>query len=169
MIYIHCFTSIAAISPRCSVLIRTDNLFQWNNRVTMAILRPDCYLDLFDGANLTDSHRYLGGDTSEGNVYDLSWYSFANRTSSYYCQCHPWVKSCAQSSLTTFHYLCCNAWNSTSYRAIKYRVVCVWDIRAAHICAIGMFTYYVDFDNAYSPSQLSATQTTHNISVAVSL
>uniref|UniRef100_A0A0M3HUP2 Hemagglutinin/amebocyte aggregation factor-like n=1 Tax=Ascaris lumbricoides TaxID=6252 RepID=A0A0M3HUP2_ASCLU len=61
----------------------------WNNRVTMAILRPDCYLDLYDGSNLTDSHRYLGGDISEGNVYDLSWYSFANRTTSYYCQCSP--------------------------------------------------------------------------------
>ncbi|VDM28732.1 unnamed protein product [Toxocara canis] len=61
----------------------------WNDRVTLAIIRPDCYLDMYDGANLTDSHRYLGGGTSEDNVYDLSWYSFANRTSSYYCQCNP--------------------------------------------------------------------------------
>ncbi|VDK59445.1 unnamed protein product [Anisakis simplex] len=61
----------------------------WNDRIQMAIIRPDCYLDVFDGVNLTDSHRYLGGGTSEDNVYRLSWYSFANRTSSYYCQCNP--------------------------------------------------------------------------------
>ncbi|VDM93570.1 unnamed protein product [Onchocerca ochengi] len=60
----------------------------WNDQITLAIIRPDCYLDLYDGANITDTHRFLGGEISEGNYYDLSWYSFANRTSSYICRCN---------------------------------------------------------------------------------
>ncbi|CAG9530123.1 unnamed protein product [Cercopithifilaria johnstoni] len=60
----------------------------WNDQITLAIIRPDCYLDLYDGANMTDTHRVLGGEISEGNIYDLSWYAFANRTSSFICQCN---------------------------------------------------------------------------------
>ncbi|KAM3718897.1 Leucine-rich repeat serine/threonine-protein kinase [Dirofilaria immitis] len=44
----------------------------WDNQITLAIIRPDCYLDLYDGANITDTHRFLGGEISEDNVYDLS-------------------------------------------------------------------------------------------------
>ncbi|VDK81319.1 unnamed protein product [Litomosoides sigmodontis] len=60
----------------------------WDNRITLAIIRPDCFLDLYDGANVTDTHRLLGGEISEGNIYDLSHYAFANRTSSYICRCN---------------------------------------------------------------------------------
>ncbi|MFH4974513.1 hypothetical protein AB6A40_001222 [Gnathostoma spinigerum] len=59
----------------------------WNDRAYMAVIRPDCYLDVYDGLNLTESHRFLGGGLSENNVYDLSWYSFHNRTTSYTCVC----------------------------------------------------------------------------------
>ncbi|EFO12761.1 hypothetical protein LOAG_15772, partial [Loa loa] len=60
----------------------------WNDQITLAIIRPDCFLDLYDGANMTDAHRFLGGEISEGNIYHLSWYAFDNRTSSYICQCN---------------------------------------------------------------------------------
>ncbi|VIO95073.1 Uncharacterized protein BM_BM13608 [Brugia malayi] len=60
----------------------------WNNQITLAIIRSDCFLDLYDGANVTDTHRFLGGEISDNNIYDLSRYAFANRTSSYICQCN---------------------------------------------------------------------------------
>lgn len=62
-------------------------MFEWNDKATLVIIRPDCFVDIYDGANLTNSHRYLGGETNEHNRYELSWYSFANRTSSYVCDC----------------------------------------------------------------------------------
>ncbi|OZC06870.1 hypothetical protein X798_06139 [Onchocerca flexuosa] len=37
----------------------------WDDQITLAIIRPDCYLDLYDGANITDTHRFLGGEISE--------------------------------------------------------------------------------------------------------
>uniref|UniRef100_A0A915PK75 C2 domain-containing protein n=1 Tax=Setaria digitata TaxID=48799 RepID=A0A915PK75_9BILA len=60
----------------------------WNDQITLAIIRPDCFLDLYDGANITETHRFLGGETSEGNVYVLKWYAFANRATSYFCFCN---------------------------------------------------------------------------------